>query len=154
MTVRVIPSLVLLAEDDYDLAERYERELHAADFNVCTVDNGEELYFSARVFLDLTSHLRGLKMIVSDTKLPRIDGDMACEEIIKLNGEERFGDEPNKVLIVGMSTIKDNDKKWIGLAHDFFWKGSIDDLGTKVKLLYEQFQRNPDMLRYKVFPKH
>ena len=154
MTVRIIPSLVILAEDEYDLAERYERELHDAGFNVYTIDNGEELYFSARVYLDLTSHLRGLNIIVSDTKLNKIDGNAACEEIMRLNGEERFGNEPNKVLIVGMSTLRDNDKKWVGLAHDFFWKGGRNNLGTKVKLLYEQFKLNPNMPRYKVFPEH
>jgi DNA-binding response OmpR family regulator len=130
--------LVLLAEDDDKLIGRYTTELQMEGFTVVHTSKGSDIAKIVEVHKP--------QIIVSDTQLKEMDGDTACRSLFEQG-------KIDKILIIAMSKVLDNDEYWEGLCHAFYQKKKIYDLGRETKFLYEDFRRNPNMPRYKVFPK-
>jgi hypothetical protein len=121
------------------LYPRYLSQLEASKFRVLHAVSGPELADMAV--------WHSPEIIVSDTHLAwKTYGDEACRLLFNKG-------MINKTLLIAMSQVRDNDEKWAELCHEFYHKEGIEDLGAKVRLLYEQFLKYPDMPRYKVFPK-
>ena len=147
---------ILLAEDELELYDRYLAELERAGFNVYHTIDGTGIIKIAEEY--------DIDIIVSDTKLDNHTyGYEACKSLLddgklkkKRGIDEKFkSDFPscknNEVFIIGMSTVRSNDEYWIGIAHEFYHKDGIYDLGKTVRCLYDEFQKNKNMRRYKVF---
>jgi CheY-like chemotaxis protein len=129
-------TLIVLAEDDEDLTDKYLTELERAGFEVIHAASGFDLK-------DLVKKHKPA-IILSDTHLEEIDGDEACKELL------REGLIDNAFLIA-MSAVRDYDSCWKNVAHEFLYKASITDLGTTTNHLYQKFLANPNPRRYKDF---
>jgi len=132
-------TIVVLAEDDEELYKRYIAQLKCAEFEV----------LHARTSMDLMDLVleHNPEIIVSDTELGIVDyGDQTCGFLL----EKGLIDN---TLLIAMSSVSDYDGEWKGIAHDFLHKRGITDLGKAVRFRYEEFKKNPNMPRYKVFPK-
>lgn len=120
-------AIVLLVEDDPDLQSTYACSLKQSGFDVITACDGEELIGIAST--------KKVDVVVSDTNLLTLDGDIACKRLIDqgyLSG----------VLILGMSDDRDCEAYWRDIAYDFLFKGGITDLcplGPSVRMRYERF---------------
>jgi DNA-binding response OmpR family regulator len=115
---------VLLVEDDPDLLNTYALSLTKSGFNVITASDGTEL---ASIVATNT-----VDIIVSDTNLPTLDGDIACKRVISQGHLSR-------ALIIAMSSDRDAEQYWTGTAHEFLYKGGITNLGTAIRYRYERF---------------
>jgi len=128
---------ILLAEDEEDLYTGYIADLKRAGFNVYHATDSQGIIKIAEGY--------NIDIIVSDTKLDNHTyGYEACKSLLD-------DGKINDALIMAMSMVRDNDKYWIGIAHEFYYKEGIYDLGKTVRCLYDEFQKNKNMRRYKVF---
>lgn len=116
---------VLLVEDDPELRERYASSLRQAGATVITVDDGPGIE-------EVVSQ-KAIDIIVSDTNLPTLDGDLACR---RLKEQGRLGG----VFVLAMSDDRDCEIFWKGIAHDFLYKGGITNLRTAVLTRYRDFR--------------
>ncbi len=130
-------TIVLLAEDEQDLYTRYVVELERAGFNVYHATDSPGIIKIADDY--------NIDIIVSDTKLDnRTCGYEACKSLLD-------GGKINNALIVAMSMVRDNDKYWVGIAHEFYYKEGIYDLGKTVRAAYQRYLAGQMPKRYKVF---
>lgn len=108
---------ILLAEDDDWLRGTFSILLERQGFLCTTVQDGKELYAEASKG---NSRLNPNLVIVSDTNMPYMDGDVACKKLL-----DEFP-EYGRRIIVGMSDNPDNEKHWkgIGVLQTFIYKGS------------------------------
>ena len=126
---------VLLAEDDPDTTELYTQLLKQSGFDVVVVDSGEKI--------EEALSKNNIDIILSDTQMPEMDGDVACRKLLEQGKLEN-------ILVIGMSSVIDYSKHWKGIAHEFFYKpGKRDTLGEAVKNMYAAF--SPGQRRYKQF---
>lgn len=131
---------VLLAENDLEQAKAYIASLTLAGFQVIPVTNA--------LGIEKVVKEQEIDIIVSDTELDQSHGDEICRKLFE---EGKLKD----ILIIGMSNALDYEKYWISIAHDFLHKRTMPkfyDLGSVVKLLYNLFQKDSKMPRYKENP--
>lgn len=133
---------LLLVEDDTDLIKKYRLDLENSKFEVTCVNNSS----------DMESILSSEKfdVIVSDTDLGVHvrGGDEVCKDLLNKGYLK-------DTLIIGISSVRDNDECWKGIAHDFRYKGGITDLGKAVQSNYAKYidalQSGEEPRRYKEF---
>ncbi len=132
---------VLMAEDSEGYRDPFSRLLKSEGFGVIEALNGEELYEKAKSYEDNISKL----VILSDTDMPLMMGDEACEKLLE---EEKF----RRVIMIGMSDNPRNEYAWegIGLPHTFIYKDAficVEDfhmnIANRVKNRLETIVNNP-----------
>ncbi len=96
---------LILAEDD-DKIRKSLFLLLEIEFKVIPVVDGYQLYLAAKNY---TGKLEKL-IIVSDTDMPELQGDLACKRLLK--EDEKY----KKVIMIGMSMESDNEKYWKGIG--------------------------------------
>jgi CheY-like chemotaxis protein len=127
-------TLVLLAEDDPELVEKYYPDLERAGYRVLHVDNADSMLSALRQSInDPKSGLGTIEIIVSDTILNESNGHEACKEYLGM------GEQAQKTLIIGMSSASNNDKKWERIAHEFLCKVEITGLGKTVRAIHDRY---------------
>ncbi len=105
-----------MAEDREEYRGPFSRLLKKEGFEVLEAWNGEELYGDAMNYKgDLSKFV-----ILSDTDMPGLMGDEACEKLLK-------EDRSRKVIVIGMSDNPRNESAWegIGLPHTFIYKDAF-----------------------------
>ena len=126
---------VILAEDDEDYLKNYTYSLQNAGFEVYSTRNG------AGIIGLLSDRPKNLfQVIVSDTDL---DNESDGPDSIGLAIQEKLVDW-NNTLIVGMSSIRNSEDYWKGIAHAycFYVKDCISDLGFRVKTDLDNFTKD------------
>lgn len=132
---------ILLAEDNDILRFEFKCQLKSRGFSVVEAINGKELYEKGKELRNLDN-----LVIVSDTEMPEIQGDDACESLLKEFPEYK------KRIIIGMSDNSSNEEYWKGICvwASFILKGrdiaimnSNSNLGKKVALTLNHIASNP-----------
>ncbi|MBW2982420.1 response regulator [Candidatus Woesearchaeota archaeon] len=124
---------VLLVEDNPGQSQIYSESLDKSGFKVISVYDGSEI--------EEVIDKEDIDIIVSDTDMPMVNGNIACERLLKL------GKVKDK-LIVGMSSRFDFKSYWFGIAHNFISKKHIHDLGEIIQRMYDKFKSSPNPKRY------
>lgn len=117
---------IILAEDDKNLRFEFKHQLRSKGFKVIEATNGLELYSYAKGLKDLSSLI-----IISDTDMPEMQGDEACEQLLKDFPEYK------RKIIIGMSDNPNNEEYWenIGIWNSFIFKGrDIDKMLSESNL--------------------
>ena len=74
--------LILIAEDQADVAQTMSNHLTKADYRTKVVSNGKE---ALRIFKELSTQNDRPTMVISDLGLPGIDGKTLCKQIQQLS---------------------------------------------------------------------
>jgi len=130
---------VLLAEDDPQYREEFEKSSKAKGFVVDLVDNCAD--FESKV------KLGRINIVASDTGLAKVaDSDEINNADVckRLLGEGFLGD----VYILGMSSYSEMRSLWVGVAHDFLDKGCCD-IGEYLVRRYRLFLEGSIKRRYR-----
>ncbi len=114
---------LILAEDDDELRSKLFFSLIKEGFNVIQVANGYQLYLVASDYAGDLSKL----IIISDTDMPELKGDKACERLLK-------NEEYKKSIMIGMSAEAENEEYWKGITikDSFIYKNRFPDLSPAV----------------------
>ena len=124
----LIMATVLLVEDDPDLQSAYALSLTQSGFEVVTACDGKEL-------IEIVSTNK-IDILVSDTNLLTLDGDIACKRLL----DQGYLSD---VLILGMSDDRDCEAHWQDMGIEFLYKGGMTDLcplGPSVTMRWERFK--------------
>jgi CheY-like chemotaxis protein len=88
---------ISIAEDDYDTAISYKRELEERNHRVVITDNGEEclkVYHEqlqkVKSETDATKHIQPFDVVILDYKMPKMNGMEVAKEILAVNPHQRI----------------------------------------------------------------